>query len=69
MFSLLLLPLKAIKWFVKLSGVRGGLLLLLGVAVGMLVAPERGAVMRARLRARIDEVRAGRAADGFDPIV
>jgi hypothetical protein len=68
-FSLLLLPLKAIKWFVKLSGVRGGLLLLLGVAVGMLVAPERGAVMRARLRARIDEVRAGRAADGFDPIV
>jgi hypothetical protein len=68
-FSLLLLPLKAIKWFVKLSGVRGGLLLLLGVAVGRLVAPERGAVMRARLRARIDEVRAGRAADGFDPIV
>ena len=69
MFTLLFLPVKVLRWFLKLSGVRGGLLLAIGIAVGVLVAPERGAVMRARLRARIEELRAGTVPEAVDPVV
>jgi hypothetical protein len=68
-FTLLFLPFKLLKWFHKLSGVRGGLLLAIGIGVGMLVAPERGAVLRARLRARIDEARLGVVPEAIDPVV
>jgi len=68
-FTLLFLPVKVLRWFLKLSGVRGGLLLAIGIAVGVLVAPERGAVMRARLRARIEELRAGTVPEAVDPVV
>lgn len=69
MFSLILMPFRAIKWLVKLAGIRGFLLLLIGVGVGMLVAPERGTLMRARLRARIEEARGGTVSELVDPVV
>lgn len=69
MFSLLLLPFKILKWFLRLSGVRGGLLLAVGIAIGMLIAPERGAVLRARLKARIAEQRRGVVPESIDPVV
>ena len=57
MFKLLFLPFKLLIGFLKLSGVKGALLLAIGVGIGLLVAPQRGEVLRARLRARIDEAR------------
>lgn len=55
MFKLLLLPFKLVIGFLKLAGVRGGLLLAVGVAIGLLIAPERGAVLRARLAQKLRE--------------
>jgi len=69
MFTLLFFPFRAIRWFLKLSGVRGGLLLAIGVAVGVLIAPERGEIMRARLSARIEEIRQGVTPESVDPVV
>ncbi len=69
MFSLLFFPFKLLRWFLKLSGVRGGLLLAIGIGIGMLIAPERGAVLRARLQARIDELRRGPVPEAVDPVV
>jgi len=60
MFKVLFLPVKVAVAFVKVSGVRGSLLLLLGVVVGLLFAPQRGAQLRAELRARLEQ--AGTAA-------
>jgi len=68
-FTLLFLPFKLLKWFLKLSGVRGGLLLAIGIGIGVLIAPERGAVLRARLQARIEEARRGPVPPTVDPIV
>ncbi|MCB1040307.1 MAG: YtxH domain-containing protein [Acidimicrobiales bacterium] len=51
--KVLLLPIKAIVLFFKLSGVKGGLLFGLGVFVGLLVAPQTGPELRARLQARL----------------
>ena len=53
MFKLLMVPVKAIRLFFKLSGVKGGLLFGLGVVVGLLVAPQTGAELRARLEAKL----------------
>ena len=55
MFKLLFLPVKLAFGFLKLSGVKGSLLLLLGIGIGLLIAPQRGAQLRARLRAKLDE--------------
>lgn len=52
MFQLLALPFKALRLFFKLSGVKGGLLFGLGVLVGLLVAPQTGPELRARLQAK-----------------
>jgi len=54
-FKLLLLPFKLVIGFLKLSGVKGGLLLAIGVAIGLLVAPQRGSVLRARLAQKLRE--------------
>ena len=55
MFKLLLLPFKLVIGFLKLSGVKGALLLAIGVGIGLLVAPQRGAVLRARLAQKLRE--------------
>lgn len=59
MFKLLFLPIKIIIGFLKLSGVKGTLLLGLGVAIGLLVAPQRGAQLRAELQSRLAGARPG----------
>ncbi|MBX3314878.1 MAG: YtxH domain-containing protein [Actinobacteria bacterium] len=69
MISFLLFPFKLLRGFLKLSGVRGGLLLAVGIGIGMLIAPERGAVLRARLKARIEEQRRGPVPESIDPVV
>lgn len=55
MLKMLLLPFKLVIGFLKLSGVKGALLLAIGVAIGLLAAPQRGAVLRARLAQRMRE--------------
>jgi hypothetical protein len=57
MFTLLFLPFKLAIAFLKLSGFKGLLLLLLGVGIGLLIAPQRGAQLRAQLQARLEEAR------------
>lgn len=69
MFTLLLLPLKIARTFVRLAGVRGALLLAVGVGIGLVIAPTSGARLRATLRARLEAVSGGRSADDFDPVV
>ncbi|MEO6987124.1 MAG: YtxH domain-containing protein [Aquihabitans sp.] len=59
MFTLMFFPFKLLISFLKLSGVKGALLLAIGVGIGLLLAPERGEIMRARLRAKINEARTG----------
>ena len=59
MFKLLFMPFRLAIGFLKLSGVRGSLLLLVGVGIGLLVAPQRGAQLRAQLLARMSEARPG----------
>lgn len=53
MFKLLLFPIRATIVFFKLAGVRGGLLFLIGIAVGLLIAPQTGPELRARLQAKL----------------
>ena len=59
MFKVLLFPFRAIVLFFKLSGVKGGLLFGLGVFVGLLIAPQTGPELRARLLARLSDARNG----------
>ena len=42
MFKVLLFPFRTVIVFFKLAGVRGGLLFLVGIAVGLLIAPQTG---------------------------
>lgn len=69
MFTILFLPFRLLRWFFKLSGVRGALLLGIGVGIGVLIAPERGAIMRERLKARLEELQSGPIPESIDPIV
>ena len=68
MFTLLLLPLKAARLFVRLAGVRGALLLAVGVVIGLLIAPTSGARLRAKLKAKLEGASGG-SAEGYDPVV
>ncbi|MGI8757588.1 MAG: YtxH domain-containing protein [Acidimicrobiales bacterium] len=59
MFKLLFLPVRIVFWLLKFSGVKGALLLAIGVGIGMLIAPEAGAELRAKLQQRLEDQRAG----------
>jgi gas vesicle protein len=63
MFKILLFPVKATRTFVRLAGIRGALLLAVGVAIGLLIAPTSGARLRAKLAARFAESRDAVPAD------
>ena len=53
MIRILLLPVKVTRTFVRLAGIRGALLLAVGVAIGLLIAPTSGARLRAKLKDRL----------------
>lgn len=53
MLKLIALPFQVLRLFFRLSGVKGGLLFGLGVVVGLLVAPQTGPELRARLQSRL----------------
>lgn len=55
MFPLIFLPVRLMRTFVRLSGVRGVLLLAIGVGIGLLIAPTSGARLRAKLMAKLEE--------------
>lgn len=62
MFKLLFLPFRLVRLLLRITGVKGGILLAIGVGVGLLIAPRKGAELRADLQARIAE-RTGGGAD------
>ena len=64
MFKLLFLPIKLAIGFLKLAGVKGTIFLVIGVGIGLLVAPQRGAHLRAQLAARVEQQRTGGAVPG-----
>ncbi|MGI8709519.1 MAG: hypothetical protein ACR2LA_00770 [Acidimicrobiales bacterium] len=66
MFKLLFLPVRILFGFLKLSGIKGLVLLGVGVGIGMLVAPEAGADLRTKLQQRLAE-RSGGAGDQTGP--
>ena len=66
MVKLVLLPVKATRTFVRLAGVRGALLLAVGVAIGLLIAPTSGARLRAKL---VNRVAASRTVPSTTPVV
>ena len=68
MFTLITLPFKSARIFVRVAGIRGVLLLAVGVAIGMLIAPTSGARLRAKLKAKVEAATAGGATD-YDPVV
>lgn len=53
MFKLIFLPFKITRLFFKLAGLKSGFMFLIGVAVGLLVAPQTGPELRAKLQARL----------------
>lgn len=69
MIKLIFLPIKVTRTFVRLAGVRGALLLAIGVGIGLLVAPTSGARLRAKLQARLSERNAGGVVVDIDPLV
>lgn len=69
MIKLIFLPIKVTRTFVRLAGIRGALLLAIGVGIGLLIAPTSGARLRAKLQARLNERTGGDLAVDFDPIV
>lgn len=50
MFKVLMFPFRAIVVFFKLAGVKGGILFLFGIVFGLLIAPQTGPELRARLQ-------------------
>lgn len=61
MFTLLFLPFRILRLLLRITGVRGGLLLAIGVGIGMMVAPRAGAELRTELQTRIADRTAGAA--------
>lgn len=63
MLKILLFPFRALFLFFKLAGVKGGLLFLIGIAVGLLVAPQTGPELRARVQAKLADRSGGLPAE------
>ena len=55
MLKLISFPFRALILFFKLAGLKGGALFLLGIVVGLLIAPQTGPELRARIQARLAE--------------
>ena len=66
MSTLLKFPFKSVRTFVRLAGIKGALLLAVGVAIGLLIAPTSGARLRAKLKAK---VAAAGGRPEYDPVV
>jgi len=67
LFRLIFSPVKIVLFLARIMGYNRFLVFLLGVGVGLLVAPVTGAEMRARLRAEI-EARTGAGAPPAPPV-
>ncbi len=63
MFKVLLFPFRTFIVFFKIAGVKGGLLFLVGIAVGLLIAPQTGPELRARIQAKLADRAGGLPAD------
>jgi len=50
---IILVPVRTTRAFVRVAGLRGALLFLVGIAIGMLIAPTSGARLRARILDRL----------------
>jgi len=61
--KVLLLPFRTTILFFKLAGVKGGLLFLMGIAVGLLIAPQTGPELRARIQAKLADRSGGLPAE------
>ncbi len=63
MLKVLLFPFRTIIVFFKIAGLRGGLLFLIGIAVGLLIAPQTGPELRARIQAKLADRSGGLPAE------
>jgi hypothetical protein len=61
-FRLLLFPLRLVRTVIRIVGVKNSLFLLIGVGIGLLVAPTTGQDLRARLAAQLESRRLGAGA-------
>lgn len=66
---MIMLPFKMARTFVRLAGIRGALLLAVGVGIGLLIAPTSGARLRAKLKSKIEAARPAGAGSAYDPVV
>lgn len=62
MFRLLFFPLRLIRFGIRIAGVKNSLLLLIGVGIGLLIAPTTGQELRAKLAAQLEARRTARSA-------
>jgi hypothetical protein len=60
-FRLITLPLRLVRSVIRFVGLKNTLFTLIGVGIGLLVAPTAGRELRARLAAQLEERRTGRA--------
>ena len=61
MLRLILFPLRLVRAGIRLAGIKNSLMLLIGVGIGLLVAPTTGRELRSRLAAQLAARRTGRA--------
>ena len=66
---MILLPFKMARTFVRLAGIRGVLLMAVGVAIGLLIAPTSGVRLRAKLKAKVQEASGSGPGSAHDPVV
>ena len=61
MLWLITLPLRLVRSVIRFVGLKNTLFTLIGVGIGLLVAPTPGRELRARLAAQLEARRTGRA--------